>query len=73
VSVLDVRHARHRSGIPVADLLLLELPEAQPIIKRIGESVPSTYPHRMAHVLRVAAIAVAAKQVPTNPFAVATL
>jgi hypothetical protein len=62
VSVLDVRHARHRQGIPIADLLLLELPEAQPIIKRIGEAVSADYPLRMEHVLRVATIATAAKR-----------
>jgi len=73
VSVLDVRHARHRSGIQIADLLLLELPEAQPIIKRIGEAVPAEYPLRMAHVLRVATIAVTAKLKPSNPHAGATL
>ncbi len=73
MSVLDVRHARHRSGIPIADLRLLDLPEAQAVIKRIGEAVPSTYPRRMEHVLHVAAVAMAAKRIPTNPFAEATL
>jgi hypothetical protein len=73
VSVIDVRHGHHRSGIPVADLLLLDLPFAQPIIKRIGEAVPAAYPGRMEHVLRVASIAVRAQMAPRNRFAEATL
>jgi hypothetical protein len=64
MSVLDVRHGRHRHGMPVADLLLLDLPFAQPIIKRIGEAVSSSYPLRMEHVLRISSIAVKAKMAP---------
>lgn len=73
MSLLDVRHARHRHGIPAADLVLLDLPEAQAIIKRIGEAMPADYPLRMEHVLRTASIAVAAKLKPRNRFAEATL
>jgi len=68
-----VRHDRHRRGFPVADLSLLELPCAQPIIARIAASVPVDYPRRMEQVLLVSAIAVAAKLKPGNPFAEATL
>lgn len=71
--MLDVRHARHRHGIPVADLVLLDLPEAQPVIARIAANIPEDYPRRMEQVLRVAAIAVAAKKRPTNEYAEPTL
>jgi hypothetical protein len=73
VSVLGIRNARYRAGIPIASLLLLELPEAQPIIKRIGENIPASYPRRMDQVLHIAAVAVAAKKNPCNPYAGATL
>lgn len=72
MSVLDARHARYPT-IPIADLMLLELPAAQPIIKRIGENIPASYPLRMDQVLLVAAVVVAAKLRPTNPHAGATL
>lgn len=68
-----VRHDRHRRSFPRADLTLLDLPCAQPIIKRVAASVPADYPKRMEQVLLVSAIAVAAKLNPTNGFAEATL
>lgn len=52
---------------------LLNLPEAQPIIKRIGENVDADYPGRMEHVRLIAATVIRAKQLPTSPYAKATL
>lgn len=70
----EVRHSRHRSGFPTAvDDSLAGSPEAQPIIARLGASVDPDYPHRMEHVLRVAAIVLAAKRNPNNAYAKATL
>lgn len=69
----DVRHDRHRRGFPVADLALLELAVAQPIIARVAASISPDYPRRMEQVLLVSAIAVAAKLKPGNPYAEATL
>lgn len=73
MTVVDVKHRRHVSGLMQADLELLETPEAQPVIARIGASVDPDYPGRMAHVLRVASIAVRAKKQPNNAFAEPTL
>lgn len=69
----SVLHARHRHGIPAGDDALLELPEAQPIIKRIAASVDPDYPQRWEHIRRVATIAIRAKANPTNSFARPTL
>lgn len=55
------------------DVLLLEEPEAQPIIARLGAQVEAGYPHRIDHVRRIACCVVRAKRNPTNSFAKATL
>lgn len=67
------RRRSERFSLPADDMHLLEQPEAQPIIARIGAAVDADDPHRMEHVLRIAAIVVRAKRHPRNPYARATL
>ena len=69
----SVLHARHRHGIPAGDDALLELPEAQPVIRRIAAAVDPDYPQRWEHIKRVATIAVRAKLHPTNAYAQPTI
>lgn len=59
--------------LSAGDLRLLDLPEAQPIIARLGAATDEGYPDRLSHVLRVACCVVRAKRHPTNSFARATL
>lgn len=69
-----VRHGRHVTGFPPnRHNDWHELPEAQPIIARLGAAVDPDYPDRMEHVLRVASIVIAAKRCPTNAYAEPTL
>jgi hypothetical protein len=70
---VEVRHDRHRHGLPAGDPALLALPAAQPIIARVAAATDPEYPHRFEHILRVASIAVQAKLRPSNAFAKATL
>lgn len=72
----DVRHrsrgqAKQRPARADASLLLL--PEAQDVIARIAAAVDPDFPGRLEHIERVAAVAVAAKKAPRNPYAAATL
>lgn len=62
-----------RAGLTEEDLWLLDRPEAQPIIARIGAVVDAEYPHRVDHALRVACVAIRAKRHPSNKFAEPTL
>lgn len=60
-------------SVSFEDRALLELPEAQPIIARLGGAVDPGYPHRLNHVIRVACAVIRAKRNPMNKFARATL
>lgn len=80
MSVIDVKHRRRgraadNGGMYAAgNAALLRAPEAQPAIRRIGESICrfSTV-DPVDHARRIAAVAVAAKREPMNPYARATL
>lgn len=73
MSVIEVRHDRHRRRVPWPDEHLLALPEAQPVIARIAAAVPVECPRWMEQVRLAATIAVKAKMHPSNPYARATL
>lgn len=68
-------HAKRR--LPKPERLdmeaLLGLPQAQEIIRRIGEATDPDYPNRAEHVAHVAAVVVRAKMCPNNAYAKATL
>lgn len=53
--------------------LLLDLPEAQPIIARIAANVDPTFPRRRAHIESVATVVIRAKKRPNNAYARPTL
>lgn len=67
------RRRSERFTLPDDSRWLLELPEAQPVIARIGAAVDPDMPDRLEHVMRVAAICVRAKRNPANAYARATL
>jgi hypothetical protein len=70
---VEVRHDRHRHGLPAGDMALLGLPAAQPVLARIAAATDPEYPYRTEHILRVATIAVQAKLRPSNAYAKPTL
>ncbi len=70
---MTVQQGTRRYGLTDADLRLLEQPDSQPVIARIGTAVDPAYPRRMQHVLVVASVAIRAKRHPSNAYAEATL
>lgn len=75
----SVRHRSHgqpKTRLPHpsdTEAALLELPEAQPIIRRIAANVDPDYPARLQHIAHIAAVAVNAKRHPSNAYAQPTL
>lgn len=60
------RVQRSRAALNRANQVLLDTPEAQPILARVGAAIDPDYPHRMEHAKQVTLVVLAVRHKPRH-------